>query len=371
MKYYNLITIVLIAVFLVFLHAGCQEPVADRTIPEKIAQTPQQASEPAEIEEDKLWPEDAVPELTFEKTVHNFGEVAPDKEYSVDFKFTNTGNATLKIGDIGSACDCTTTELEKKEYEPGEGGVITVKYHSSQKLGEVSRVLYVPYNSKKKEDIRLAVVADVTAPIDYEPKELRLAVKEGKVISPDIVITGSDNRPFAITSFESPDNCITAEFDPAVEKTEFAVKPDFKISTLQNNLKGDITIKLTHPDYNTVQISYSALPRFKLSPTSIVLFGGKPDKPIIRQVWLRNNYHERFQVESVTSEGKMAKVLNHKWISGRYWIGVQLIAPEIQEGQKEFEEIVYIRLKDGTELELPCKWKFPKTAQPSPQAHKH
>ncbi|MHC4461874.1 MAG: DUF1573 domain-containing protein [Planctomycetota bacterium] len=51
------------------------------------------------------------PRISFEKTVCDLGDVGQGTKNTCEFKFTNTGQALLKIGKIGRTCGCTVFEL--------------------------------------------------------------------------------------------------------------------------------------------------------------------------------------------------------------------------------------------------------------------
>ena len=52
-----------------------------------------------------------LPRISFEKTVCDLGEVSQDSKNTCGFKFTNTGQGLLKIGNIKRTCGCTVFEL--------------------------------------------------------------------------------------------------------------------------------------------------------------------------------------------------------------------------------------------------------------------
>jgi len=68
------------------------------------------------------------PRISFEKTVFDLGDVGQGTKNTCEFKFTNTGQALLKIGKIKRTCGCTVFELDRKEYTPGQKGTIRVSY---------------------------------------------------------------------------------------------------------------------------------------------------------------------------------------------------------------------------------------------------
>jgi len=68
------------------------------------------------------------PRISFEKTVCDLGDVGQGTKNTCEFKFTNTGQALLKIGKIKRTCGCTVFKLDRKEYAPGRTGTIRVSY---------------------------------------------------------------------------------------------------------------------------------------------------------------------------------------------------------------------------------------------------
>ncbi len=68
------------------------------------------------------------PVLTFERTTLQLGTISDALEVRASFPFTNTGDAELVIEEIRKTCGCTTTELLRDRYAPGEGAQIEVVY---------------------------------------------------------------------------------------------------------------------------------------------------------------------------------------------------------------------------------------------------
>jgi len=75
------------------------------------------------------------PKIVFEQTVHDFGAVAPGSLNPCKFKFKNAGLGVLKISEVTKTCGCTVFTLEKKDYAPGEEGVIEVGYNADKASG--------------------------------------------------------------------------------------------------------------------------------------------------------------------------------------------------------------------------------------------
>jgi hypothetical protein len=75
---------------------------------------------------------EALPRISFEKTVYDLGDVGRGTKNTCEFRFTNTGRGLLKIGKISRTCGCTVFHLGKKQYPPNETGVIKVIYTATK-----------------------------------------------------------------------------------------------------------------------------------------------------------------------------------------------------------------------------------------------
>ena len=83
------------------------------------------------------------PRISFEKTVHNFGELAVGEKKECEFRFKNTGQELLKIQRIKKSCACAVSDMSKKDYKPGEEGIIKIKYNGRARAGSVTNYIFV------------------------------------------------------------------------------------------------------------------------------------------------------------------------------------------------------------------------------------
>ncbi len=124
-------------------------------------------------------------EIKFKSTTFDFGEVSSGKTIDIAFEFENAGNDVLLIRNIIPACGCTTAELEKKEYQPGEKGVISGKFNTSGYRGKIVKTITVTSNDNSAPEIRLAVRGTIVvkdfAQADIKPDHIPFgAVRVGK-----------------------------------------------------------------------------------------------------------------------------------------------------------------------------------------------
>jgi hypothetical protein len=86
-------------------------------------------------------------EMTFEQTVHNFGQIAQGEKVEYAFKFTNTGKQDLVIQDAISSCGCTVPEWPKEPVKPGQSGYLKVVFDSHGKEGYTEKEISIKANT--------------------------------------------------------------------------------------------------------------------------------------------------------------------------------------------------------------------------------
>ncbi len=87
------------------------------------------------------------PQMTFKKTVHDFGNIYEGGNGICDFPFTNEGKEPLIIISVKSSCGCTIPEYPQKPILPGQTEIIKVKY-DTQRQGPINRTVTIIHNGK-------------------------------------------------------------------------------------------------------------------------------------------------------------------------------------------------------------------------------
>lgn len=89
--------------------------------------------------------------LSFDKLVHDYGEVEPEVENFTTFTVTNTGDKPLVISDVSASCGCTTPKKPEKPIAPGESDVIEVVFKSKPgQKNEITKTVTVTANTAEK-----------------------------------------------------------------------------------------------------------------------------------------------------------------------------------------------------------------------------
>lgn len=350
MRHNRLTLFALFVAFVLLLQIGCQEQAKTSEQPTAVLAKPETiGQEETEIIAETNQP---APQITFEKVLHDFGEVPPRKKQVGEFKFTNTGNGLLKISEVKKCCG-VVAKLDKKEFEPGESGVLKVEYRSGQRAGTMSKKLYVSSNDQENPNVALAIRAKIVPKVAYEPQRMKLLLKGENSGCPEITLTSLDNQPFSINSFKSTRDSITADIDSSVEATKFVLQPKVDFEILQNSYGGTINIDLTHPECETVSIFFSVLPRFQSTPRSIMISNNEPQKPKLKKISVVSNYDEDFEIESVSSKNDLIKVLNQEKIPNGYQLDVEITPPPFNE-KRSFRDMLYVNIKDQEGLQIMC-----------------
>jgi len=302
----------------------------------------------------------AGPVITFEKVTHNFGDVSPGTNQVCEFRFTNTGNAVLRISDITKACGCTPFSLDKTEYAPGESGILRVRYYAEPPYGDAKKQLFVHTNDRRNPKITLNIEARVASKVDFEPKALRLSLKHQNAGCPQITISSLDNQPFSIRSFKSTSNFITAAYNPSAVARSFVLQPIVDMARLEQNLNGRIEIELTHPECKTITIGVNTLPRFDITPRPIVVREAQEKNAVIKKVRIQNNYNDAFELESVHSKKGIIQIAGSQKLNDGYELELRIMPPAQRSRASVFTDTVVVKIKGGGNLEIPFNGFYPR-----------
>ena len=140
----------LLAVFAAMAFTSCKEDAANKVKAENVEEAAERDSKAV-----------VYPEMTFEKTVHDFGTIEQGTNVETTFTFTNTGNAPLVITNAKSTCGCTTPDVPKNEsIAPGETRQMTVKFNGSGQ-GQVTKTVTLSANTESGTE-KLRIKAFVT-----------------------------------------------------------------------------------------------------------------------------------------------------------------------------------------------------------------
>ncbi len=86
--------------------------------------------------------------LQFDQTMVDLSAVQGAGKVSGEFRFTNTSDQPVRIRSVPASCGCIVARPEKRDYAPGERGVIPFQYGPKGKDGTHTYRVYVVTNEK-------------------------------------------------------------------------------------------------------------------------------------------------------------------------------------------------------------------------------
>ena len=107
-----------------------------------------------------LHSQDKKPEISFEKTVIDYGTVKKGDNGIREFVFRNSGNAPLIISNVKSTCGCTIPKKPEKPILPGESEKIQVKY-DTKRVGFIRKSITVTSNAASSPTTILKIKGQV------------------------------------------------------------------------------------------------------------------------------------------------------------------------------------------------------------------
>jgi len=102
------------------------------------------------------------PVITFDKKVHDFGDMFQGDKVEETFYFTNTGNEPLVITNVQVTCGCTTPKgWPRDPIAPGGKGELTVGFNSAGKMNRQNKVVTVVSNATNADGSQISFTANV------------------------------------------------------------------------------------------------------------------------------------------------------------------------------------------------------------------
>lgn len=109
-----------------------------------------------------------IPEIYFENTTHNYGNIEYSSDGLCEFVFKNTGKEPLLLTNVKASCGCTTPTWPKEPIKKGGKGTIVVKYNTKI-IGAFTKTIRV-YSNAKTSPVTLKITGAVSKTVVDEKK---------------------------------------------------------------------------------------------------------------------------------------------------------------------------------------------------------
>ena len=148
----NVLLYVALSTQLLLLTVGCGSPHNGDSVGVDIIQNPNSA--------EGYDTTAAMPVITFDCQMHDFGRLSEGESISYSFHFRNTGNADLVISSCNASYGCTVADYPRGRIAPGAEGYVAITFNSQGKVGQQYQEVTVLSNAQPARTV-LKIVAQV------------------------------------------------------------------------------------------------------------------------------------------------------------------------------------------------------------------
>jgi hypothetical protein len=130
------------------------------------------------------------PRMSFDRIEHDYGTLWEGESRTTTFRFRNDGDQPLVIRTIKPSCGCTTTDLERMTFAPGEGDEITVNF-DAKGHGAQRKTITVLTNAGPPQ--QLVITSLVKQFLAADPSTLRIGdLQMGRTLTRRVRFTSAD-----------------------------------------------------------------------------------------------------------------------------------------------------------------------------------
>lgn len=165
-------------------------------------------------------------ELLWEKPIQEFQRSPEDRYVEAHFKFRNAGKAPVTIRTVRTSCGCTTAQLAKKTYVPGEEGEIVAKFTFGGRTGAQRKTIRVYTDEEPSQESVLDMRVFVDQALEISPK--LVFWRTGEPGEPKVIqVTADPARPIRIRSVSTSNPQIVASLSTVKpgERYTISVRP--------------------------------------------------------------------------------------------------------------------------------------------------
>jgi hypothetical protein len=320
--------------------------------------------------------------LSWDGMAHDFGNIPDTAMVTHIFRFTNRTDKRVTIQSAAGSCGCTVPALEKKAFEPGESGEMTVTFNPQHRRGPQPKQITVMYAEPAgTPSTVLTINSNVQPLMVVEPMKMYLMevdAKQGK--STEITVSGR-KADFQVLGVDTtnPNLSISVGEKRAVTidgeqfqqyPVSVMVKPNAPLGEFQTEL----AIRTNEPTAASTNYIFVAdvVGELKATPNKLTLRAYTPNIPFANVVTLESRSGRSFKVTSVEVEGRDDMQLvadvepNNMTGKPAYTVRLNGVTPDVT-GMVSGEIIVKTDLPDNPEIRLPFSTSIRGSAAPAQQ----
>ena len=281
------------------------------------------------------------PVLKFEQVTVNLGNIEAGAKATAVFHFRNTGDSQLVIKAVKPGCGCTTAELKKKDYAPGESGIIKVVFDSRDYNGKVTKGTKVYSNAVGHSVMRIQFEAMVISDLKPETTTIHFQdVVAGKTYHRKIAVENSMEKPLTINGCQLKGNPQIYENFPI--KVNLTKGPDnrdyldFSLTMGKNHPyieQGSFTVSVHTNSIKLPNLHFQAIvqmrPPVRVQPMSVFMYQTKAGITHANLIEFASTSENPIKLKDITYKGSVLSFekvqITDQLI--RVWINTEKNAP--------------------------------------------
>lgn len=153
--------------------------------------------------------------LHFTSLTQEFSATENSVDIHASYIFTNSSDHAITISEIKTTCGCTTAELEKRTYQPGEAGTINVIFDIGSRTGEQQKSIAVISSTGEKS----MLVLKVHLPPGPSFSSTIASWRQGSPTDPRVIfIRLPKDHTYTLTKATTSDEALTATLKSGSEE---------------------------------------------------------------------------------------------------------------------------------------------------------
>jgi hypothetical protein len=265
---------------------------------------------------------EGAPKIQFDQTVYDFGKTSQVATVSGVFKFTNAGNAILKLEPPKPSCGCTIASLKPDTLSPGESGELAFTLHLGVYRTTLEKHIAVRSNDPQTPEVPLTIRVDYTPLYEINPMILSPNLAFGVNDTDQFTtITRTDGKPLRILRLDTSKPWITAKVEPGAKaddttaRIRVAIQRD-GLPRRFNEFVQVFAVEQTNPPVSSIYVCGQMSGEVSVSPEALYWSvpnatnapAERPEALVLRRVAIRSADGKPIELKNPQSSIKAIKV---------------------------------------------------------------
>jgi hypothetical protein len=168
---------------------------------------------------------------------------AGDGKLKTSYPFKNAGSHPVRIITLATSCECTTAELSKEIYAPGEEGELRVGFEVGPQVGPQERTITVTTDEGANATTTLSIAVAIAEIVSVQPKLLFWKVGESadeKKVA--VVVADAQSAKLGDVHVRGTDFSVRTTQSEATGRTELWIKPKDTTHAAQTVIRADVLV---------------------------------------------------------------------------------------------------------------------------------